>query len=113
VVLKPQILDPKKRWTYEQSPPPDELDVFGIEKDANPMAGGEVGKETLVVVKRGCEADIRGLDTPPYKGADMRQRANVKTCWRMKGIAKRIEVVSHTNADHFTWSTFKESPIRP
>jgi hypothetical protein len=67
VVLKPQIRDPQKHWTFEQSPAPNEVGVFGIEEDADLMADVEVGKEILVVGKRGRDADIRDLDTTPYK----------------------------------------------
>jgi hypothetical protein len=34
------------------------------------MAEREVGKEILVIVKRGLNADISRRDKPPYKNAD-------------------------------------------
>jgi hypothetical protein len=42
-----------------------------------------VGKEILVIVKRGLNADISGRDKPPYKNADMRPWRKIKQEWTL------------------------------
>lgn len=80
-------MDPQKREIFEQVPDPNleddptQVSTFGRDEDEHLMAEGEVGKEILVIVKRGFNADITGLDKTPYKGADMKQWANGKA-WR-------------------------------
>jgi hypothetical protein len=80
------VMDPKRRQIFEQDidlteEDPTQLSTFGRDDDEQLTAEAEVGKEILVVVKRGINADIRGLDKTPYKGADMKNWANGKA-WR-------------------------------
>jgi hypothetical protein len=51
-------------------PSPKDLETFGVAKDKQLLAEDEIGKELLVVVKRGHGANIREQDTPPYNSMD-------------------------------------------
>ena len=60
------VMDPKRRRVFEQEvilieEDPTQVSSFGRDEDEQLMADGEVGKEILVVVRRGINADISGL----------------------------------------------------
>lgn len=80
------VMDPERREIFEQEDStaeddPTQVAAFGRDEDEYLMAEGEIRKEILVIVKRGQDADISGLEETPYKGADMRLWANGKA-WR-------------------------------
>jgi hypothetical protein len=80
------VMDPQRRQIFEQDADSEESDhtqvsTFGRDEDQHLLAEGEVGKEILVIVKRGLNTDISGRDKPPYKNADMRQWEDGKA-WR-------------------------------
>lgn len=65
------VLDPHTRQTFEQKvPSPKDLETFGVAEDEQLLAEDEIGKELLVVVKRGHGANIMEQDKPPYNSAD-------------------------------------------
>ena len=65
------VLDPRTRQIFEQKvPSPKDLETFGVAEDKQLLAEDEIGKELLVVVKRGHGANIMEQDTPPYNSAD-------------------------------------------
>lgn len=65
------VIDPRTRQIFEQKvPSPKDLEIFGVAEDKQLLAEDEIGKELLVVVKRGHGANIREQDTPPYKSID-------------------------------------------
>ena len=112
------VMDPKRRKIFEQEvnlteEDPTQVSPFGRDEDEQLMADGEVGKEILVVVRRGVNADISGLDRSPYKGADMQKWANgkawrkIKSEWTLpdaKWKPKAIEFDSYSDGDDFRWS---------
>ncbi len=98
----------------------DELGAFSEEEDRQLMAEGEVGEEILVVVKPGRNADIRGLDPPPYKEVDTWQWVNGRAWkktnkeWTMpvsKWVAKRVEVDRYADVGEFRWSYAEETTL--
>lgn len=65
------VIDPRTRQIFEQKvPSPKDLEAFGVAKDKQLLAEDEIGKEFLVVVKRGHGANIREQDTPPCNSMD-------------------------------------------
>ncbi|PLB48403.1 hypothetical protein P170DRAFT_326501, partial [Aspergillus steynii IBT 23096] len=53
------VMDPNSREVFEQKPPsPENSEFFGIDKDAQLMHPDEIGKELLVIVRRGKDVDI-------------------------------------------------------
>jgi hypothetical protein len=114
------VVDPQRRQVFEQDVDPTELGAFGEGEDEQLMAENEAGKDILVIVKRGRDADIRGLDQPPYKNADMRQWADGKAWkkinkeWTMpvsKLVARKAEVDRYTDVDDFRWLHSEESSV--
>lgn len=51
-------------------PSPKDLETFGVAEDKQLLAEDGIGRELLVVVKRGHGANIREEDTPPYNSMD-------------------------------------------
>ncbi|EED17403.1 conserved hypothetical protein [Talaromyces stipitatus ATCC 10500] len=60
------VLKPETRQLFEQKPSTEDLEMFGVEEDKQLLGMNERGKELLVVVRRGYQADISEQDSPPY-----------------------------------------------
>ena len=70
------IFNPLTRQVFEQKVSSQEdLERFGVEEDDALLNIHEIGKELLVVVKRGRNVDIEERDRPPYLKRDIRRWA--------------------------------------
>ncbi|KAL3478492.1 hypothetical protein BJX99DRAFT_224231 [Aspergillus californicus] len=70
-------MNPGTRQVFEHHLPANgDLDSFGLEQDMQLLSCDEVGKEMLVIVKRGKHANIIEPKGPPYEpGQDIREWA--------------------------------------
>jgi hypothetical protein len=57
--------------------PPDNLETFGVEKNAQLMAQSKRGKELLVVVKRSHGTDIAERYSGSYNPRDIRKWSKI------------------------------------
>lgn len=70
------VINPRTRQLFEQKiSSPEDLQMFGVEEDKQLLSRDEMGKELLVVVKRGRHANIAEPDGPPYMPEDIREWA--------------------------------------
>jgi hypothetical protein len=79
------VLKPSNRQPFGQNvTSPKELQNFAKEADQELLSDGEKGKELLIVVKRGCSADISNVGRVQVNGFDLREWANGMTWARIR-----------------------------
>ncbi|KAL4973724.1 hypothetical protein BDW66DRAFT_141682 [Aspergillus desertorum] len=67
------VLKPEARTPFEQELLSNRrLEDFGMSEDLMILRGAEIGKEILVVARRGRKVDIVEHDQPPYRSGDIR-----------------------------------------
>ncbi|KAF8860072.1 hypothetical protein BDZ45DRAFT_741676 [Acephala macrosclerotiorum] len=87
--------DNNSRILYQKVVPPDTLETFGIEEDLQLMSPDEVGKGLLVVVKRGCGADVAEREIHSFHHRDIRQWSHDMTWQQIK--SKHIEIYEESD----------------
>lgn len=74
------VLKPSTRQPFNQNvTSPETLRNFGKEADQELLSDGENEKELLVVVRRGCNADISKVGKAQLKGFDLDEWTNGMT----------------------------------
>ena len=123
------VIGPRTRQIFEQKvPSPKDLETFGLAEDKQLLAEDEIGKELLVVVKRGHGANIREQDTPPYNSMDDIRHWSHGMTWAeimhqcidfpypmdddddddyfIAGSYENDEVDDYTRVDDYVWEPF-------
>lgn len=71
------VLKPSTRQPFNQNiTSPETLRNFGMNADQELLSDGEKEKELLIVVRRGCNADISNVGNALLNGFDLREWTN-------------------------------------
>ncbi|KAI9043614.1 uncharacterized protein KD926_003384 [Aspergillus affinis] len=118
------VINPKTREIFEQKPPSREnLETFGVDKDAQLMRPDEVGKGLLVTVRRGKNVNTVEDVSVPLHEDDIRQWSGDMSWEEIKEACRwdsdsdddfgfpeekeKVESDSYNDADEYTIITLK------